>query len=313
MPLGAWLDALSLPGFFEVEVDVVVPRDLRFRSPVSAVVRGLLGERLRARSCLTATPTCDGCTVRSLCDYARLFAADAGPRPAQGGLADLHPFWLQGLPAVHSLDAGSAGAVSLVAVGLEAREQHLLHLCLREALSHLGLSHVSGDHRATLQLSPSRCQVVSPDLTPSSATTWWIEARTPLLLSVPRNGAYLSPCPAAPWLPLLVAAGIRRLKALAQSFAGLATFPEVELPALDAVRVVAGRMQPWRGEVRSSRQGRAYPLENAYTGAALLQGEALAAVGPLLQLLQHTNVGKKTSMGFGDLFVEGRNSPEDFR
>lgn len=108
-------------------------------------------------------------------------------------------------------------------------------------------------------------------------------------------------CPRAPWLALLVRAGIRRLDALLTAFAG-ATPRYAELPSMVDVEV-EGQLSRWRGSRYSRRQAQRFPLDGL-VGRAVARGEAMHEVGALLRVLELTSVGKATSMGFGALSAE---------
>jgi len=128
---------------------------------------------------------------------------------------------------------------------------------------------------------------------------WRIEARTPLVLRGDVARCERA-CPRAPWLALLVRAGIRRLDALLGAFTPRGVRPRVEMPRLEEVEVVEGRVASWRGSRFSRRQGRRFPLEGL-RGSAVLRGAAMRDIGTLLRVLEVTGVGKATSMGFGAL------------
>src|SRR5882724_9600812 len=71
-PLATWLEpALALP-LIEIALDVTIRTSVSVNSPACAVVRGLIGQRLRDLRCLTGAPTCSGCPVAAACDYGRI-------------------------------------------------------------------------------------------------------------------------------------------------------------------------------------------------------------------------------------------------
>jgi len=302
LPLGEWIERLSLPALTEIEVDITFYDEISLRSPVSAVVRGLLGERLRARTCLTGATTCSGCGVWRSCDYARIFGADTGSRAADGGLGDLHSFWLQGLPAARHLDPGSRYTARLLTTDVHDHRLHTLHEAFRDALAVLGQGPRRRAHLSRLSASRARRRAIEPCVTASQM--WWVETLTPLLIAPARQDAHLPKCPQVPWLPVLLGAAVRRLRALTQRFSADDPAAPVILPDLGDLEVVAGSVAAWQGAVISQRQRRGYPLEHGLTGGVLLRGKAMPEIGSLLQLLQHTGVGKKTTMGFGSLRVE---------
>ena len=56
VPLDAWLEpALALP-LIEIAIDVTIRTPVSVSSPACAVVRGLIGQRLRDLRCLTGAP-----------------------------------------------------------------------------------------------------------------------------------------------------------------------------------------------------------------------------------------------------------------
>lgn len=297
--LGAWLAELELPDLVTLDIDAIYFERSEFRSPLHYVIRSLLGARLRRQSCLTGAPDCSGCTVRSRCDYARLFGSEEEPRTAPGGFADLQPFWLRGIPCHRSLDVGFTLRARMSMLALDEHDVGVLEVALRAALASLGRG-----VRGGLQPWLSETRAFAKPLTVTSvrSDTWWLEARTPLLLSQPQRTARLPPCPAAPWLPDLMAAGVRRLRALA-AVAGREDHAVIEFPALGDVEILAGGLRPWSGKVSSRRQERSYLVRDGRMGGVLLRGTGLVEAGPLLGCLAETGVGKKTAMGFGDFFA----------
>ena len=304
MPLEEWLGQLGTLELTALDVAVRFRAPVRLADPAGAVVRGLLGERLRDLRCLTRAPVCEGCAETARCDYARIFASQAAlaESPAgREGARDLHPYWLQGLPVARALDAGTQLAARLVVAGFAAAALPYLDVALRDALARLG---ALPRERAPELSATSTRRVALPLAEPApgagaNARAWRIEARTPLILR--GDAAWCEgACPRAPWLALLVRAGVRRLDALLGAFTPPAMRPRVEMPGLEDVEVVEGRLAPWRGSRYSLRQGQRFPLEGL-TGSVVLRGAALGNVGPLLRVLEVTGVGKATSMGFGTL------------
>lgn len=299
VPLAERLAALNLPPLVVFEADITFGCDLRFQSPVCHVVRGLLGERLR-RTCRTGAPDCRGCEVWSECTYDRLFGSEGGGQRRGHGLEGVQPYWLQGLPVDVAVKSGSTWPARLVAAALDDADLDLLHGAWRQALTSLGRG-VRPLYAP--RLSASRRERIEWGSKPEESGTWWIEARTPLLLSAPRHTSHLAECPQAPWLPVLLAAGIRRLEALAMlGGTALDRVPVVQ-PDLRGVEVLAGGLEPWRGAVLSRRQG-GIPIHEGYVGRALLRFPSpTGGIASLLRRLALTGVGKKTTMGFGDVRV----------
>jgi hypothetical protein len=135
------------------------------------------------------------------------------------------------------------------------------------------------------------------------ASEVWIRATTPLCLRGDEVASHRL-CPQVPWLGLLVRAGVRRLDALVRSFAlpeGGRT-PRAQLPDLSAVTAVRDTLAPWTSTRFSHRQDRRVPLTGV-DGEAVLVGEALRPLAPLLGALTVSSVGKATSLGLGGLAV----------
>lgn len=295
LPLAAWLPQLAALELTAIHVDARLPRPIRFSDPVCAVARGLLGERLRDLRCLTRAPTCEGCADAAACDYARIFAGEAGaPGVATDPRGVVHPYWLQGLPALADLPAEARLAVRLVVVGAAAEALPYLDVALRDALANLGVP-ASGER---LSLSASRLERITIRPAPSESRLWRIEVKTPLVLRGDLDAAARD-CPAAPWLALLVRAGVRRLHGLLRAFGAPPSAP-AEIPDVRDAVVTEGQVARWRGSRFSQRQGVRFPLDGL-VGSAVVRGEAMPAVGALLQALQVTSVGKTTTMGFGVL------------
>jgi hypothetical protein len=126
-----------------------------------------------------------------------------------------------------------------------------------------------------------------------------ITARSPLRLRGDLSRSRRD-CPAAPWFALLVRSGVRRLDRLRMAFGEPGDRPYLEMPAIDDVEVVSGHgdsMRSWR----DTRKG--VPL-TGLLGGAVVAGEGVRRLVPLLRVLTITNVGKATTMGFGDLAIE---------
>jgi hypothetical protein len=107
-------------------------------------------------------------------------------------------------------------------------------------------------------------------------------------------------CPRVPWLALLARAGVRRLDALVRAFAlpPGGRLPRAELPDLSRVDLLGGTLGAWSSSRFSHRQHKRLPLRGL-VGDAILHGDHLHALVPLLRVLAVTGVGKATSLGFG--------------
>jgi hypothetical protein len=299
VPLADWLDHLSPLDLTALDVAVRFRAPVDLADPACAVVRGLLGERLRDFRCLTRAPTCEGCSETAACDYARVFGGEVDLAGLPGWARGLHPYWLQGLPAAAEIHADARFTARLVVAGFAVPVLPYLDVALRDALARLG----AHPRERAPELSASRiARVTLPPAPPAEgARCWRIETLTPLVLRGDMD-ACARACPQAPWLALLVRAGVRRLGALQHAFSP-APAPWADLPALDDVEVIEGRMERWHGSRMSRRQGQRFPLDGL-VGSAVVQGSGMAVTGRLLEALAVTSVGKSTTMGFGAMTAE---------
>ena len=287
LPLVDWLrPALDLP-LIEISVDVTIRRRIQLSSPTCAVLRGLLGKRLRDLRCLTGAATCAGCPETPHCDYARTFEGESP-----------QPFWLQGIPATQTIESG-VKLTSRVYLASPAHETApYLDVALRDALRALD---------AEVVLSPSRFrheplgQLVPPE---SAEGPLHLRTETPMCLRGD-DAICRQLCPRVPWLALLVRAGVRRLDALVRAFAPPpgGRLPRAELPDLSKIDLLGGALAPWFSSRFSHRQHKRLPLRGL-AGDAILHGEHLRALVPLLRVLAVTGVGKATSLGFGVVRME---------
>lgn len=282
LPLDEWLrPALRLP-LFELTLDVTLRSPVRVSSPICAVVRGLLGQRLRDLRCLTGAPRCDGCPRTADCDYARIFDSQ-----------DIHPFWFRGLPATDHAAPGTRCTVTLYLAAPAQPPAPYVDVALRDALRLLAPDAV---------LAPTRWRRLDlGDLLPAAPPPGSLRLRTatPWLLRGDED-AYRRRCPQVPWFSLLVGAGVRRIDALVRRFAAPTEdrVSRAVLPELTDVALVAGRMSPWSSSRFSHRQRRRMPLRGLH-GDVTLDGSQLAATVLLLRVLAVTGVGKSTSLGLG--------------
>lgn len=277
-----------------VAINIVIARDLDLRDPLNVVIRGLLGARLRDLRCLTRAPTCDRCDLTARCDYIRIFETPAALTPGAHGSHGPHPFWLQGIPAEHHLPAGTMIAARLATIGFARPLLPYLDVALRDAWMRLGAGAV--------ELSASRTTRERLPPHPPSARALSLHALTPLVLSGDPARAKEG-CPAAPWLSLLVRAGVRRLRSLDAAYAGGPERVRVAFPDLREVVVVDGGWSRWGASRYSARQKQRQPL-GGWIGRATVRGEGVAEIAPLLSALGVLSVGKGTTMGFGEVRVE---------
>ncbi len=298
VPLPIWLDQLAALRLSSVQVEATFPRALRLDAPACAVLRGLLGERLRDLRCLTRAPTCGGCTEIAGCDYAAVFGAPPGQ--ASDGTGS-HPYWLQGISADREAPAGAKLRARLVVGASVASVLPYLDVALRDALARLGAGPIL-PRDARPRIEASRIGPLEFPAWTHGVRTWRIEARSPLILRGD-TAACEQACPKVPSLALLGRAGVRRLDALLRASSTEGELPRVAFPDLRGVEVVEGELRPWTASRFSQRQGQRYPL-SGLIGSLTVRGEGMSELGVLLQALAITSIGKATTMGFGALAVE---------
>ena len=306
LALAPWVAGAQALRLRSIEIDAQVTRPLQLGSPACAVLRGLLGERLRDLRCLTRAPSCEGCTERARCDYARVMEAGAAQRNGRTGAGEAGatpPLWLQGMSAGEELAAGERLTARLVFGGDAAPVLPYLDVALRDALGRLGLSPIV---RGPGPLALSATRLGDPGWPESGAGAgargWRIRTRTPLLLRADPARLAID-CPASPFLALLLRAGVRRLALLREGLGAERALPRALFPDLRGVRRRSGAMQAWSGSRYSRRQGQRMPLEGI-SGEVELEGDALAEMAPLLAVLPLVSVGKMTALGFGWIEAE---------
>jgi hypothetical protein len=291
MTLDHWIAHLATLSVHEISLSLDPRRPGPLPEPLLVVVRGLLGEALRARRCLTGAPRCEGCSDAPQCDFDRVFERDDG--------AGQRPFWLRGLHAGRALEGDQTLQVTLSVVD---RERALLPdflAALRHALGAIG------DRDAPLNVLgiPSRAvtTLVPTASTEASVSAICIESLTPLLL---RGDETLAAelCPGAPIVGLLLRAGIRRLAAMRRAAAPDVVVPKVLWPPLTGLHVRDDALRPWRATRNAIAQQRRQLLEG-FVGEVTVVGEGLDVILPLLRVLERTNVGRKTAFGFGEVRV----------
>lgn len=290
-PVPRWIEWAVGFKVVSLSVDAVcLDPGRRHDAPFNTVVRGLIGKRLRDLRCLTRAATCAGCPETARCDYASVFARRLMANESDSEGDEVPPFWLQGLPADRALARGTQLSIRLHVAGQAADALPYLDVACRDALVHVGTR-------------PSASVVHSTDLrtfTHESVTkTLCITARSPLRLRGDMSRSRRE-CPAAPWFALLVRSGVRRLDRLRMAFGEPGERPYLEMPELDDVEVVSAHgdsMRSWRDTRKE------VPL-SGLIGSAVVAGEGVRRIVPLLRVLTITNVGKATTMGFGNLAIE---------
>lgn len=283
-PLSSWLAAGAHLHVTRFRVLVTPRRPGRLRNPVSAVVRGLLGERLRALQCVTRASVCDGCPETLHCGYHQLFERvhDA---------METRAFWLQGIPFDELLDARPFEA-TLCTWGMSNPMLTALDLAFRDALVQVG-----DRNRPPNRITVTKVDTVGWGSVASPVQQVTLVARSPLALRGDREGA-ATLCPAEPSFGLLLRAGVRRIAALLRA-SGVQP-ARVAWPDLSKVHRVGAPWRWWSSSRYSHRHERRQPLEG-YTGSLSLTGDGLQEVLPLLCALELTNVGRHTTYGLGEL------------
>ncbi|MCS6912334.1 MAG: CRISPR system precrRNA processing endoribonuclease RAMP protein Cas6 [Myxococcales bacterium] len=284
LPLSVWLGPVLALRLHEVGMDLMLRRRAKLTGLACVLVRGLLGEQLRAAWCLTGAPQCTGCPVAGECDFARFFHG-GGP----------HPFWLQGVPADDVLPAGRRVQARLCLLPPLHRAAPLLTEALQRALlAVLPAADLVRTQQATLPVA-----ALLPEVSGGAVRLW---TETPLDL----RGSWdlcRTQCPQAPWFALLLRAGVRRLDGLLRLCRPPEEpVPRVALPDLRGLQV-QGRLVPWRGSRYSHRQEQRLLLRGL-VGEVLLQGDPVPEVLPLLRVLAVTGVGKATAFGLGSMRLE---------
>lgn len=292
LPLDRWVARFGALAVEGVAIDARVPRRLVRDEPLNTRVRGNLGARLRDLRCVTRAPTCAGCGEVAGCDYARVFEAPAATVAGAHGSHGTHPYWLQGVPALEDVAAGTRFTARVAAVGVARGALPYLDVALRDALARAGAVDLSASR-------PFRATAAAPV---GAARRWRLTTASPLVVRAD-DARCREECPAAPWLAALARAGVRRLAALASAYLPDAPRARAALPDLRGVALGEGRWVAWSSRRYSQRQGRAVPLAGL-VGSAVVEGDALRELGPLLGALAVVGVGKATAQGFGDLRVE---------
>lgn len=303
VPLEAWVKQIEGLEVEYIEIDVKLTAPAEFGSPLNTVVRGMFGKNLREARCLTRARSCVSCPKMAACDYGRIFETPADVAVGAHGSHTAHPFWLQGIPAVLQLGRGRSFTARLCCIGPARAAIPYLDVALRMALSDAG----SPGLRHVFELGASHRQVVKLGPFSQEAGLLKFEAKTPLILGKndPRNER---DCPAMPWLPQLMRAGVRRIASLSAAYGIGRLEASAVFPDLRSTRFVDGHLRPWHGDRWSARQGRRMPLFGVNI-TATIEGESVTHLRPLLQALQIMSVGKQTSMGLGELFVRSASAP----
>lgn len=284
LPLSRWRAELTLR------------HELALASPACTLVRGLMGERLRALRCLTGAPRCDGCPQARRCEFAALIGAP------EAGVAgdDPRPFWWRGVPCAEALPVGARFTVEVFTVAAAMHSETTLTEAFTDALERLGTN--PSRRHAVRVIDHTR--VTWPPVTSARVQSVHLTALTPLQLRGDLARSREN-CPSFPWLALLVSAGLRRVASLVERFGGGGPVPRVQMPHLRDVHVVEDTLRVVQTTRYTQRQEKRVPIEG-WTGEVQLTGESVDAIVPLLRAMEVTGVGKGTTMGLGALGVETR-------
>lgn len=287
----AWLQPLRALPLRRMTLSATLAADVAMQDPLCSVVRGLAAASVRAQRCLTGAPRCDGCAETARCDYAALI----GAREADGDAA--RPWWLDGVPGAATAAKGARWRVSLTTVDRGAPRTSSLAAGVASALERVGLSGAARHVVAEGLAGP----YVWPD---GDAAALRVASVSPWLVRLEGDDGMArseARCPDAPWLALLAGSIVRRCDALARAY-GDGSMGPLRLPDLRGVRCVEGGWAPWRGSRFSHAQQRRMPLEG-FAGDAVLAGDGVAAVGPLLRAGAALGAGRLRALGFGSLAV----------
>lgn len=289
--VGAWLQPLRALSLRRMTLTTTLASDVALQDPLCSVVRGLAAASVRAQRCLTGTPACDGCAEAARCDYASLI----GTREADGDLA--RPWWLDGVPGATAAAKGQRWRVALTTVDRGAPRTAALAAGLASALERVGVAGAARHGVAEGIAGPYAWPALDGAALRLATVSPWLvrlEGDDGMARSEAR-------CPEAPWLALLAGAIVRRCDALARAY-GDGPLGPLRLPDLRGVRCVEGGWAPWRGSRFSHAQQRRMPLAG-FAGEAVLEGDGVAAVAPLLAVGAAVGAGRLRALGFGSLAV----------
>ena len=290
--------------------------DVRLGAFAQATLRSALGGALRAATCSTGAPTCQGCAFVPSCPYGALFAPDTRPAALHAGFGDVPRSYVVHLarPLASEIAAPTDFSFDVVLVESAASALPALVGAVRR-LEHTGL----GDHREA-GAGRVRLQRVESVHTPALL---WTRSRGAVTLAPPALPLGLQPPPPAgapldlhfdtpvrlltggqvqhaPTLETLVRALVRRVGALAAVHGRLDDALRARLDGyLDDARPLDARAQfvPAARSRYSARQGQRFNLDGALGTLRLAPG--WDRLWPLLAAGETLHVGKNTTHGLG--------------
>lgn len=298
---------------YRLEFEAVTP--LHLPAYAGSTLRGAFGGALRAASCMTRQPTCEGCPLLATCPYAVVFET----RPPEGGHALQsfsqvpHPYVIEP-PEWGERDYAAGEAIRFHLV-LAGRALPLLPLIVWAFVRGFGRGVGKGDGRARL-LRVVHCGAIEEFILegelgtiaehetalpapPAQARSLRLRLEPPLRLQ--RGGHALTGRTATP-RDLLV--GLVRRVALLAEFHGQRRL-DLDFTALAAAAgaVADERDLRWRDWTRYSSRQKTTMALGGVVGTWTLQGE-LDPFLPFLYLGQWLHVGKAATFGLGGYLLE---------
>jgi hypothetical protein len=324
-------DALDPLVLYRYRVDLTLGRPLALPAHQRAVLwRGAFGAVFRSLVCHDEVLACEACPLRSACPFPRVFAPFIPEgRPEILRLRDPpRPFVLTDpQPDAATLAPGGPIALGLTVVGTAVVDLPYFVVALRR-LGDEGL----GRTRVRFRVEAVRC--LDADAMPG-ASVYAVGAdvvrpsRAPLRardLARPGDGAarrvrvrFITPTDvrgaaapeaeatpgAGPSFGVLVRRARDRAGALATFFGDgpLGADPRALAAQADGVRTASSELGRVDLARRSSRTGQRHAL-GGIVGAAVYEGEGVAAAMPWLRLAEVIGVGKHATFGQGRIAVE---------
>ncbi len=306
------MDNAALP-VARYQVDIELNDNLSLQEYAGSMLRGGFGHALKGVSCVTRTPTCDGCPLRSGCAYSLVFQPVAPKEIALKRYTTTPvPYTVEPMGwGRQRLTAGERFSFRMVLMGPAIASLSLIILAWQRAWQRgFGPSKAKGEVMAINWQQPDGTwqEVFSreqPIIQPHDASIRLPETPVPqqvrLNLITPMR-LEVNKCPVGPdrFLLALLATNLqRRVKLLQQFYFEEAEFAQDQISQEDIVSgVMMNTNLGWRDWTRySNRQHRKMNL-GGVVGSIVLSGE-LNALWPYLQLGEWLHVGAKTSFGFG--------------